>query len=205
MRDERERELRRDDLAAEPIEQFRRWFDDARAAGVPMPEACAVATASVDAAPSVRMVLLKDVDDRGFVFATNYRSRKGRDLDANPYAALLFYWHAQGRQVRVGGAAEVVASAESNAIWRDRPRASRISALASEQSEPISGRLVLEDRVQGVEADHEGREVERPEWWGGYRVVPAEVEFWQHRADRLHHRFRYERDGAAWRIAELQP
>jgi pyridoxamine 5'-phosphate oxidase len=202
---ERERALRREELDADPIEQFRRWFEEARAAGVPMPEACAVATASADATPSVRMVLLKDVDERGFVFATNYRSRKGRDIEANARAALLFYWHAQGRQVRVRGGVEAVAPEESDAIWHDRPRASRLSALASQQSEPIAGRGELEARVRALEAAHQGREVERPEWWGGYRIVPDELEFWQHRADRLHHRFRYRRVAEGWEIDELQP
>ena len=205
MSDERERELVRDELAADPIEQFNRWFDEARAVGVPMPEACAVATASADAAPSARMVLLKAAGARGFEFATNYRSRKGRDLAANPHAALLFYWHALGRQVRVEGHVEVVDGSESDAIWNARPRASRLSALASEQTEPIEGRAELEARVEALAAQHEGRDVERPEWWGGYRVVPEALEFWQHRSDRLHHRFRYRRSGVSWEIDELQP
>jgi pyridoxamine 5'-phosphate oxidase len=205
MRDERERELRRDELDADPLVQFRRWYDDARTQGVPLPEACAVATAASDAAPSARMVLLKEVDDRGFVFATNYGSRKGRELAANPRASLLVYWHQLGRQVRVEGRVERVAPEESDAIWLDRPRESRLSALASRQSEPVSERDVLEARVRALAAEHEGREVERPEWWGGYRVVPDELEFWQHRADRLHHRFRYRRRGDRWQIDELQP
>lgn len=205
MSDERERELRRDELDPDPLLQFRRWYDEVRAAGVPLPEACAVASASVDGAPSARMVLLKDVDDRGFVFATNYGSRKGRELDANARASLLFYWHALGRQVRVDGRVEHVAPEESDAIWLGRPRASRLSALASRQSEPVSDRAELEARVRALEAEHGGREVERPEWWGGYRVLPDEFELWQHRADRLHHRFRYRRRGDRWEIDELQP
>src|SRR5712692_3855343 len=170
----REQDLRREDLDADPIRQFQAWFEEARAEGVPLPEACTVATASADARPSARMVLLKDVDERGFVFATNYESRKGRELGRNRRAALLFYWHAVGRQVRVE-------AAESDEIFLARPRESRISALASRQSDPLESRAELEERVRALEARFEGREVERPGFWGGYRVVPDELEFWQHR------------------------
>jgi pyridoxamine 5'-phosphate oxidase len=202
---ERDRVLRREELDPDPLRQFQRWFDEARAAGIPLAEACAVATASAGGAPSARMVLLKEADARGFVFATNYGSRKGRELAENPRASLLFYWHALGRQVRVEGSVEQVDAAESDAIWAARPRASRLSALASQQSEPVASREELEQRVAEVERGLEGHEVERPEWWGGYRVVPDELEFWQHRDDRLHHRFRYRRRGDAWAIDELQP
>jgi pyridoxamine 5'-phosphate oxidase len=207
MRRERERDqvLRREELDPDPLRQFQRWFDEARAAGIPLAEACAVATASAGGAPSARMVLLKEADTRGFVFATNYRSRKGRDLAENPKASLLFYWHALGRQVRVEGSVEQVDATESDEIWLARPRASRLSALASAQSEPVASREELEERVAGLARELDGREVERPEWWGGYRVVPDELEFWQHRDDRLHHRFRYRRRGDAWAIDELQP
>lgn len=201
----RERDLRRDDLRPDPIDQFHAWFGEARAEGVPLPEACTVATASAEARPSARMVLLKDVDDRGFVFATNYASRKGCELDENPRAALLFYWHPLGRQVRVEGTVERVEPAESDAIFLARPRVSRISALASRQSEPLASREELEERVRALEAEHEGREVERPEFWGGYRVVPDELEFWQHHEDRLHVRFVYRRRDGGWEIEELQP
>jgi pyridoxamine 5'-phosphate oxidase len=207
MRRERERDqvLRRGELDPDPLRQFQRWFDEARAAGIPLAEACAVATASAGGAPSARMVLLKEADTRGFVFATNYRSRKGRDLAENPKASLLFYWHALGRQIRVEGSAEQVDATESDEIWLARPRASRLSALASSQSEPVASREELEERVAGLARELDKREVERPEWWGGYRVVPDELEFWQHRDDRLHHRFRYRRRGDAWQIDELQP
>jgi pyridoxamine 5'-phosphate oxidase len=168
-----------------------------------MPEACAVASAG-ERGPAARMVLLKHVDERGFVFASNYRSRKGRDFDANPRAAILFYWQPPGRQVRVEGTVERVSDAESDAIWFDRPRASRLSALASRQSEP-EPREELEARVRDVEAAHEGSEVERPEWWGGYRVVPERIEFWEHRDDRLHVRVLYRRDAARWTAEELDP
>jgi pyridoxamine 5'-phosphate oxidase len=207
MRRERERGqvLRREELDPDPLRQFQRWFDEARAAGIPLAEACAVATASAAGAPSARMVLLKEADTRGFVFATNYRSRKGRELAENPNASLLFYWHVLGRQVRVEGSVEQVDAAESDEIWLARPRASRLSALASAQSEPVGSREELEERVAGLARELDGREVERPEWWGGYRVVPDELEFWQHRDDRLHHRFRYRRRGDSWAIDELQP
>jgi pyridoxamine 5'-phosphate oxidase len=201
----RDQVLRREQLDPDPLRQFQRWFDEARAAGIPLAEACAVATASAGGAPSARMVLLKEADPRGFVFATNYGSRKGRELAENPRASLLFYWHALGRQVRIEGSVEQVDAAESDAIWLARPRASRLSALASQQSEAVAAREELEQRVAELERGLEGREVERPEWWGGYRVVPEELEFWQHRDDRLHHRFRYRRRGDAWAIDELQP
>ena len=200
----RERELRREDLLDDPIEQFRRWFEEARAEA-PLPEACALATASGDGHPSVRMVLMKDVDARGFAFATSYTSRKGRELAENANAALLFYWHALGRQVRVEGSVERLAADESDAIFLARPRDSRLSALASRQSEPIASREELDARVRELAEELDGREVERPESWGGYRLVPAALEFWQHRENRLHIRFAYRRHGDGWTIDELQP
>ena len=190
---DRGQELRRDDLHADPIRQFDAWHEEAREAGIPLAEACTVATVSPDGRPSARMVLLKGTDERGFVF------------DASPRAALLFYWHALGRQVRVEGAVERVSPEESDAIFLARPRASRISALASRQSEPLPDRRALEARVEELERELEGREVERPEFWGAYRVVPDEVEVWQHDENRLHHRFVYRRSGEGWEIEGLQP
>jgi pyridoxamine 5'-phosphate oxidase len=197
--------VRREDLHADPIRQFDAWHAEAREAGIPLAEACTVATVSLDGRPSARMVLLKGTDERGFVFATSYASRKGRELDANPHAALLFYWQALGRQVRVEGAVERVSPEESDAIFLARPRASRISALASRQSEVLPDRAQLEARVGELEQELEGREVERPDFWGGYRVIPEEIEFWQHDDNRLHHRFVYRRSVDGWEIQGLQP
>ena len=206
MMDDREQELRRDDLADDPLRQFATWFDKACAEDLPLPQACALATVSRDGRPSARMVLLKDASsDGGFVFATSYISRKGRDLAETGRAALLFYWHPFGRQVRVEGLVEPVSPEESDAIFLARPRDSRISALASRQSERLETREELEARVRELEAELEGQQVERPEFWGGYRLVPEEIEFWQHRENRLHIRMVYRRDGNGWRIYQLQP
>jgi pyridoxamine 5'-phosphate oxidase len=202
---DRERQLRREDLLDDPIRQFAAWYEHAQAEGIPFPEACALATASRGGHPSARMVLMKHVDERGFVFATSYTSRKGRDLDENPRAALLFHWHPVGRQVRVEGPVEPISAGESDAIFLERPRDSRISALASRQSEPLVLRDQLEARVRELGTELEGREVERPSFWGGYRVKPEAIEFWQHRANRLHIRFLYRRDGDGWTIGQLQP
>jgi pyridoxamine 5'-phosphate oxidase len=193
-------ELRRTDLDADPLRQFQKWFD-AAADVVRVREAMAVATASPDGAPSVRMVLLKAADERGLTFFTHYTSRKGRELEANPQAALLFHWDALGRQVRVEGRVERVSAAESDAYFATRPAGARIGANASRQSEVLGDRGELERRVAELaEAD-----VTRPESWGGFRVVPETWEFWQHRDDRLHDRFRYTRREGAWIIERLYP
>jgi pyridoxamine 5'-phosphate oxidase len=193
-------ELRRTDLDTDPLRQFQKWFDDA-ADVVRVREAMAVATATADGSPSVRMVLLKAADDRGLVFFTHYASRKGRELETNPQAALLFHWDPLGRQVRVEGRVERVSAEESDAYFATRPAGARIGANASRQSEVLSDRGELERRVAELaEAD-----LTRPESWGGFRVVPETWEFWQRRDDRLHDRFRYTRRTTAWLIERLYP
>ena len=193
-------ELRRADLDADPLRQFRRWFDEA-ADVVRAREAMALATANADGAPSVRMVLLKAADERGLVFFTHYTSRKGRQLAANPQAALLFHWDPLGRQVRVEGAVERVAPEESDAYFATRPAGARAAALASRQSDVLGDRAELERRA----AEVAGADLARPETWGGFRVIPGAWEFWQHRDDRLHDRFRYTRRDGAWLIERLYP
>lgn len=197
--------LRRRDLDPDPIAQFRVWFDEVRAAGLYQSEAMVVATADEHGSPSARQVLLRNID-HGFVFFTNYRSRKGRELAVNADAALVFTWNELSRQVRVTGRAEQISDEESDDYWITRPRGSQLAALASEQSQPIADRDALEQRWRELESEHEGRAVPRPDWWGGYRVVPREIEFWQGRPNRMHDRFLYTRDGEdAWRIDRLSP
>jgi len=201
------RALRESDVDPDPFVQFTHWYDDAVAHGELQPDAMVVASCTPDAVPSARMVLLRGVDHRGFCFYTNYDSRKGRELDANPRAAIAFHWPEVLRQVRATGAVARVDDAESNAYWDNRPRASRVSAWASEQSEVVVSRDELEARVVELEARFAGGDVPRPTAWGGYRVVPDDLEFWQHRDDRLHDRLRYARraGGDGWRIERLQP
>jgi pyridoxamine 5'-phosphate oxidase len=201
---EGEAELRRADLASDPLEQFRHWFAEASAA-LDVPEAMALATATPDGAPSVRMVLLKDVDERGLVYYSHYSSRKGRELQANPQAALLFHWRPLGRQVRIEGRVEHVSDAESDAYFATRPRDAQLGALASRQSEPLGSRAELYERLAELEGDLAPGPVPRPPTWGGFLLVPAAWEFWQHGASRLHDRFRYERQGDSWRVERLFP
>jgi pyridoxamine 5'-phosphate oxidase len=198
-------ELRESDVAADPIEQFRRWFSAAEVEGVAALDAMVVATTDAAGAPSARVVLLRGFDHDGFRFYTSYDSAKGADLAANPRAALVWHWPEQGRQVRAIGPVTRLPAADSEAYWRNRPRASRISAWASRQSEPIADRAALEAAAAEVEARFDADDVPLPPFWGGYLVTPEAVEFWQHRDDRLHDRLRYRPAGAGWTLDRLQP
>ena len=194
------------DADPDPIRQFERWFEDARAAGLQELNAMTLATATPDGAPSARIVLLKGADARGFVFFTDYRSRKGTELDANPRAALVFYWAALERQVRVTGPTVRIGREESAAYFNSRPLGSRLSAMASHQSSVVTSRAVLEGRAGELAREYADRAPEIPSYWGGTRVTPETIEFWQGRPNRLHDRLRYTRDGnGQWRIDRLSP
>jgi pyridoxamine 5'-phosphate oxidase len=192
------------DADRDPFRQFQRWFDDALRAKLPLPNAMTLATVSAEGAPSARIVLLKGVEDGGFVFYTNYRSRKGRELAARPAACLVFQWSDLERQVRIDGAVEKVTAAASAAYYASRPLGARHSAWASPQSETVASRSVLESAMQEVRARH-ADDPPRPEHWGGYRVMPHSLEFWQGRADRLHDRLLYTRVPSGWKIERLAP
>jgi pyridoxamine 5'-phosphate oxidase len=191
--------------ADDPIAFFQRWFADARTAGIYLPESMAVATASADGAPAARMMLLKGVDDRGFVFFTNYESRKGDELRANPRAALVFHWAVLQRQVRVEGPVERLTEAESAAYFRTRGRGSQIGAWASRQSAELASRAELERRVREHDERFAGQEVPLPPFWGGFRLTPVVIEFWQGRINRLHDRVRYARERSGWSVTRLYP
>ena len=221
--------LRRMDLEADPIVQFRKWFDQASgarasgrvrkffirlykrlllASGAEPLDLTAMMLATVDqqGRPSARVVLLKGVDQRGFVFFTNYESRKGHELTENPQAALVFYWPDQERQVRIAGGVSQLSPAESDAYFRTRPRGSRLAAWASEQSATVKDRAALEEKWQQMEARYAGQEIPRPPFWGGYLLSPARIEFWQGRPNRLHDRFRYTlQPDKTWLIERLSP
>jgi pyridoxamine 5'-phosphate oxidase len=189
----------------DPIKQFQTWLDEAFAAKLPLAEAMTLATTTPDGKPSARMVLLKQVDHDGFVFYTNYNSAKARQLDANPYAALVFYWVQLDRQVRVEGSVTRTSREDSRAYFATRPRESQIGAWASEQSEAIESRAALEERAHELERQYGDREIDCPEHWGGYRLKPERIEFWKSRIGRLHDRILYQRDGDTWTITRLAP
>jgi pyridoxamine 5'-phosphate oxidase len=202
-----ERSLQEQDVLPEPLAQVQQWVDAARAADVRDWDAMVVATADVDGAPSARVVLLRGIDDRGLCFYSNFESRKGRELAANPRAAIVLHWREQGRQVRATGVVARMTAEESVDYWNRRPRASRLSAWASRQSASVDSRATLEAAVDGVRKRFgDDGDVPLPAFWGGYRVVPDEVELWQHREDRLHDRLVYRRGpDARWAITRLQP
>jgi pyridoxamine 5'-phosphate oxidase len=206
MRQEYEAQgLTESDLLPNPIAQFERWFEAARAAGIEEPNAMILATAGPDGQPAARIVLLKMIDQRGLAFFTNRTSRKGRELAANPRAALTFWWGPLHRQVRFEGLVSAVDAAESDAYFASRPLGAQIGAWASPQSAPIASRAELEAAEARCRERFAGQEVPRPDHWGGYRLAPALVEFWQGRANRLHDRLRYRKDGGGWRIERLGP
>jgi pyridoxamine 5'-phosphate oxidase len=188
-----------------PLKLFQRWLDEAIAAGIHLAEAMTLATATPEGKPSARLVLLKGLTEQGFVFYTNYNSMKSRELDANPQAALVFYWPLLERQVRVEGTVKRTDADESDAYFKTRPRESQIGALASPQSEVIPSREALQQRADELEKLYEGREVERPAYWGGYRLFPERIEFWKGRPGRLHDRILYERQDRSWTIKRLAP
>lgn len=205
----RQQVLREADMAADPMQQFTQWFKQAVAAAVPQPNAMTLATVGPTGLPSARIVLLNGVDATGFLFYTHYRSRKGQELAANPHAALVFLWHELERQVRVEGTVEQVPAAVSDAYFQSRPLGSQLGAWASPQSQVIADRSVLEARWQAVSQQYGNGPVPRPPDWGGYRVYPHTIEFWQGRPNRLHDRLRYQQQGSPtspnWLLERLAP
>lgn len=198
--------LDENNLGSNPIAEFRAWYAAAGSAGVPAHDAMTVATASPDGKPSARMVLLKQADQRGFVFYTNYESRKGQELADNPHAALVFYWAELNRSVRVEGTVEKLSAEESDAYFATRPRDGQLSSVTSSQSEPVGSREELDRRFDELKRKYEGKPIERPTHWGGYRLKPARIEFWQQRFARLNDRVEFvlQQDGA-WKKTRLCP
>ena len=198
--------LSEDEVASDPFAQFARWFHDVRAANLLEPNAMTLATADASGRPSARVVLLKGVDERGFLFFTNYDSRKGRELAENPRAALTLYWAEFERQVRIEGTVEIVSREKSAEYFHSRPHKSQLAALLSAQSDVVANRKVLEERLAELEQQHAEGEVPLPDFWGGYRVVPEAVEFWQGRPSRLHDRLCYVRsEDGGWKLQRLSP
>jgi pyridoxamine 5'-phosphate oxidase len=192
-------------MDADPIELFQLWFEAAHESGILLPDAMSLATASPDGVPSVRMVLLKQVDQDGFVFFTNFESQKSRELEANPHAALCLHWSVLQRQVRVAGPVERLGKEENERYFATRGRGSQLGAWASRQSEVLPARSELEDRVREIDGKFADGDIPLPSFWGGYRVIPERIEFWQGRADRLHDRLRFLRDGPGWTTQRLYP
>lgn len=191
--------------AADPIVRFRRWLRDAERAGAPLPEAMALATATPDGVPSLRLVLLKQADADGFVFFTDARSRKGRELRANPHAAATFHWNTMGRQVRVEGRVVELPESDADEYWATRPRGSQLSGATSFQSRVLANRAALVARRAATEKRWADGDVPRPAQWRGFRIVPSAIEFWTHKDDRLHHRELFTRRGRVWRASLLEP
>jgi pyridoxamine 5'-phosphate oxidase len=205
-RDVSESQLEESDVAPDPIDQFGAWMQEAVDAGLTFPNAMALATASAEGVPSARIVLLKGIDERGFVFFTNYESRKGRELAENPRAAVVFHWQQLGRQVRVEGEVVALPSEESEAYFRTRPRGSRLAAWASRQSEVITSRRVLEKRFAELSISYHEQDIPLPPFWGGYLLKPQVIELWQARRNRLHDRVRYRKDEeGSWMVERLAP
>ncbi|MBD2021575.1 pyridoxamine 5'-phosphate oxidase [Leptolyngbya sp. FACHB-36] len=198
-------QLNEADVNADPIQQFHVWFEQAVAAQLPEPNAMTLATATKAGIPSARIVLLKGVDEQGFAFYTNYESRKGAELAENPQAVLVFLWTLLQRQVRIEGRVEKVPDEETEAYFHSRPLTSQLGAWASDQSRVIPNREVLEQRFGSLKAQYQDQDVPRPPHWGGYRVIPHQIEFWQGRPSRLHDRLRYRLEGDRWRIDRLAP
>ena len=193
------------DLNADPVVQFEYWFDEAMGAAVPEPHAFMIATVDGEGKPSARIVLLRNADQNGFVFFTNYNSRKGHNVEINPNVSATFFWQELQRQVRVEGTIEKISAAESDDYFASRPRESQIGAWASNQSEELASREALEQRIADLTQQYEGQTVPRPPHWGGYRIKPNRVEFWQGRPSRLHDRFLYNLQNGSWTIKRLNP
>ena len=205
MGPEDDRPLEAESFPSEPLSIVRRWLEEAETSGIRLANAVALATADADGRPSIRHVLLRGIDDRGFVFYTNHGSRKGRELAENPRAALSMYWRELDRQVSVTGDVERVSDEESEAYFATRPREARLGAWASRQSTELASRDQLLQRYAEFDARYPGDDVPRPPFWGGYRILPIAVELWQGRLHRLHDRFRYQREGDSWSLRRLAP
>ncbi|MDX5404885.1 MAG: pyridoxamine 5'-phosphate oxidase [Bacteroidota bacterium] len=192
-------------LKTDPFQQFAKWYKEHESGGASDPTAFTLSTVRIDGRPDSRVVLLKEISEGGFVFFTNYQSQKGKDLEANPFACLNFFWPEEQRQVRIRGRVEKVREEESSRYFDSRPRESRIGALTSNQSSEVPSRDFLEQRFSSLQHDYEGREIPRPDYWGGYRVIPDEIEFWQGRPSRLHDRILYSRSDSGWTHKRLAP